>query len=1032
MNLRSFYELLLPRVGRYALFHVPTKRHLWCGSLDELVYKTETSGTATHSWYFAVGSFQSDGRTQANALAKRALYLDIDAGAAKYEKDPANAYETADAALAALVAFSTSTGLVPSLVVSSGAGIHVYYALDADATPTAWQVVADQLKTAAKLCGLKADPTCTSDSARVLRPLGALHKNGATVRLLKATGKVWSLAELQAKIEPLVPAVAAPLPTRRFENAADINDEALGGPSAPSSALEIVKSCGALAEVAASRGNCAEPMWRAMIGLVKHCVEGADLVHQWSDGYDGYSFDETQEKFDRYHAGPTTCAKFAEHSSACKTCAHQGNIKSPIVLGRIEPQQPEPASAPQQPEPTPAPPAPVAEAAEPVLQPAPDPDPSPAADTIPDGFRVVREGTTQVLQYRKEITAEDDDGITIKSAMWVTFASPALWFTEWSDAGRGTGENSKAKVSRARLPQSSAIHDRDFDPKLCADRKGLEQELLDLGVNLIGGEVATRQIMQNYVNESLRRLRSRRPRPVLRKRFGFQFDSGGKFVFAQGSLVLRGDGIIQKAIVSSNLPSEPPMGLACLPPADGYEWPAAVWKTHIMPAARRQVEFYRRWFGHDNAKVSQLVLTLQLAAPLMCFLGDTLPAPDAPLPAVGAVVSLYSAQGGRGKTSVMSAGAAAYGNPANIVAQGGSNGMTHNGFLGRAECTGTGMLCADEVTDLGPRAAAAIINDIANGTGKIRAKQDGSSREPQKFSLIGFVSTNTPQRDLLAAQQGSSDALQLRLLELNFDAQPPIDGSFTGYAGAFKEDMMPNYGALGAVVALYCLAQGPERMGRLMTEAMEEAARLLGAQANERFLVRLLACLLRVQAILLAYRLAPFEIASLVEQFRLALDTTRNYTRSVAVTGTDLLRKMMVDLSPHFLATQTESFTSERADVLENGHTFRPPVKGRQVRNGRFTYLGADAMKAWCKDNSVSYSQLVSDAQRDGVFLQLPSGKLLDMVLVTRGVSHVAAVRMPCYKINDAVLYGQEEGGGNVVDMRRETTPAPPARKEAK
>ena len=56
----------------------------------------------------------------------------------------------------------------------------------------------------------------------------------------------------------------------------------------------------------------------------------------------------------------------------------------------------------------------------------------------------------------------------------------------------------------------------------------------------------------------------------------------------------------------------------------------------------------------------------------------------------------------------------------------------------------------------------------------------------------------------------------------------------------------------------------------------------------------------------------------------------------MAITGADLLRRMLAELSPHFLSTATESYGSDRGDVLENGHTFRPPVKGRQVRNGRY------------------------------------------------------------------------------------------------
>jgi putative DNA primase/helicase len=64
-------------------------------------------------------------------------------------------------------------------------------------------------------------------------------------------------------------------------------------------------------------------------------VDGEALAHEYSSGYDGYTFDETANELDRLREyGPTTCRKFhSDNPATCEACPHWGKIKSPIVLG---------------------------------------------------------------------------------------------------------------------------------------------------------------------------------------------------------------------------------------------------------------------------------------------------------------------------------------------------------------------------------------------------------------------------------------------------------------------------------------------------------------------------------------------------------------------------------------------------------------------------------------------------------------------------------------------------------------------------
>lgn len=78
-----------------------------------------------------------------------------------------------------------------------------------------------------------------------------------------------------------------------------------------------------------------EPEWYAGIGVLKYCTEGADLIHEWSKGYNGYGFEETQRKIEQWAAAPTTCQHYGSiNPSGCVGCSYNGKIKTPIVLGR--------------------------------------------------------------------------------------------------------------------------------------------------------------------------------------------------------------------------------------------------------------------------------------------------------------------------------------------------------------------------------------------------------------------------------------------------------------------------------------------------------------------------------------------------------------------------------------------------------------------------------------------------------------------------------------------------------------------------
>lgn len=185
------------------------------GAPSALVEWSAQKSASGFDTYFALAAFGDQrntrggiARTQSNASALRALWLDVDVG-----KTAVESYETQDGALAALRGFVAAAGLPDPLVVSSGYGGHVYWPLAAEAHPSAWKPVAQSLKNACAALGFNADPSRTADSASVLRLPGTMnHKGGAArpVAVLDWGAGPVALEDVAEKLKPWTPKPATP------------------------------------------------------------------------------------------------------------------------------------------------------------------------------------------------------------------------------------------------------------------------------------------------------------------------------------------------------------------------------------------------------------------------------------------------------------------------------------------------------------------------------------------------------------------------------------------------------------------------------------------------------------------------------------------------------------------------------------------------------------------------------------------------------------------------------------------------------
>jgi hypothetical protein len=197
----KFLRLILPERGPYiAAIKNPRNRGFkpneFAYTIEDLWTIIESADRDGYETYHACAAFKEArndpsgtpdgrkrlGRTKHNASGAKSFWLDIDVGAGKQ-------YATQQKAFDALAVFCRTLNLQPPIVVSSGAGLHVYWPLTRTLDPDTWKRYAEGLK---RLCAehdLFADPARTADISSVLRTPGTSNRKHGVARKVECDPK---------------------------------------------------------------------------------------------------------------------------------------------------------------------------------------------------------------------------------------------------------------------------------------------------------------------------------------------------------------------------------------------------------------------------------------------------------------------------------------------------------------------------------------------------------------------------------------------------------------------------------------------------------------------------------------------------------------------------------------------------------------------------------------------------------------------------------------------------------------------------
>lgn len=289
-------------------------------------------------------TYQGFSRSAHNVDYLRSMWLDIDCGEEKANKG--EGYVSAKVAANEVYKFIAKVGLPEPMFVKSGLGLHLYWTFTEDVPVNSWLKLARVFDAITRHCGLIVDTSCTTDPARVLRPVGTLnYKHNKPVRLVREAPSIKFLdfanalkpyykkhkAEIESiKLKPVTP-------YEKKENTA-FSDR-------PHIAKFYLKRCQVGQYALVGKEPLSEPAWRGVMSIIRHCENGEKHIETLRSKLKArfpettrFDEDRTREKLDwlnQHDIGPFMCDTFKrECAGVCEGCpyADGSQFKSPIKL----------------------------------------------------------------------------------------------------------------------------------------------------------------------------------------------------------------------------------------------------------------------------------------------------------------------------------------------------------------------------------------------------------------------------------------------------------------------------------------------------------------------------------------------------------------------------------------------------------------------------------------------------------------------------------------------------------------------------
>jgi hypothetical protein len=715
-------------------------------------------------------------RNQANAVALKSLFLDIDF------KGGDHGYDNADEAIAALVQFLKDTHLPrPTMMVASGGGIHAHWCLVKPLLPAEWQPLAYALAEATKKHGLKCDQQVTIDSARILRVAGTFNMKTGKARPVTLAGKAndfdYSNERIEKALEPYKtttpshPLTLTTLPARPAVQG--LSDLAVGVDvikALPIQVSGVVGECGFIKEALKTGGaKFTNPLWNLTTLLGTFMDDGRRVAHLMARKHPGYTQESTDELYDRKerekqqkNLGWPSCQTIsASGGSACQMCKHFGAGKSPLNFAT--------RSAAALPPGSPAAPGNTGVAVS-----TPDWD-------LPAGY--IRLPTGVIALIHQDLTLGTTNYIPVcdypMTAPWVQSGSdgPTLHFKTKINKGSDSWVSLPFKIANGP----------EMKPRLQS-----QSFMLPYNPKVFGS------FLVSWINKLQESRES-----VHMSSFGWNINSKTKLIegFVFGGELWTPNGSIPSAASASVLFE--------------YYGPSGD-KTKWDPAAKIIT----------NQKRPELdaLLVSAFAAPLVRFCGQT-----------GVLIASYSIDSGKGKSTTLKVAQAVWGDPVQ-----GMQGLddTTNSAMGQTGELHSLPLYWDELKTTDQMAALTNMVYRITGTGRDKRRMDRSAKikASKTFETLLISASNESLIDFAESTKKLTDATLLRIFEFEVPS-PDLNGPgriSSSHVSRTVAQLHNHYGGVGLEYAKW-LGANHQRIDAEMGAYLLVLEKEVKALEEERF-----------------------------------------------------------------------------------------------------------------------------------------------------------------------------------------------------
>ena len=904
MDTQTFFDRVLPESGYYALGVkagvVFTNRcYETKTALAKAVTKIDAGG---YTVYHANASFADNTlpvnggfRTKANVAMARCVTLDLDV-----EPNNPKRYPSKRAAALALGEFCTTLGMPDPMVVDSGGGLHVYWVFDRDVSREEVESAREHLAVATQQERFLCDTGVTKNSAGILRPIGThWRKRGErVVRLLLDQTQAISYDAFMDRLAPFAPA-----PTSQPQDT-----EWSTGPHdyPPSSGRELIKHCPAMAEVAQLGGAVEEPLWRVMLGLLKHTTEGEALAHEWSQGDPRYSQAETQRKLDAWQGRAPTCASILNAGGSCDGCAHQGKITSPITLGYTLPSS-ETGSEP-----------------EPESDPIQDQDPlTQYAQQMPDSLPFWPDRFRWDGKFLS-IAIRDENGVL----EWVPFTT--RYFYPFMRV-RLEGGTWALRISSFK--HSGAWEQFDIETKLVSDARTTKASLAAYEIFSFGRHGG--EYMQAFLQDIISALDQRNIETHTIPAFGWT-DQG----FVLGNTLLS-NGPDRPVILADRVPKNLHHGFN--PCGTTEEW----------------VDLIDTIYNRKGAEAYQFMICAGFAAPLVQLAASDL--------WHGIPIAL-TGESGLGKTTTSLVACSMFGAPNSFLLSAHKMGTTLNALIQRVAVMRNLPMVLDELHGMNGADLPMLLYALSNGVPKNTLNADRSFKDQGlSWNTLTFVTSNQNLMHLLGAHdRARAEATQVRIFEIPL---PNNYNDLFGDINAkdlIENRLLSNqYGAVGRAF-LKAVAGNRDGIAKLLHKARAKYIPDDSEATRERFFYDLTAFSITAGKLAQKLGFLNFDMKA-VEDFALKNIEELRRTRSMVLSGyDDQIQQVFAAL--HDRTVHTKSFprgAKRQVPEYVDPRSVRDPI-ARACADENVLAVTATGFRQVCMGLEIDARALIERAEREG------------------------------------------------------------------